>query len=339
MTIQDIADALGLSRNTISKALNDHPEIPKTTRDKVLHKAAELKYKQFAHLEYAGRPSPAKMGNVALLTRGEINTISFYSATINGIETKLSSNGCNLILTLVKSSDIESGILPPSINKLNIDGIICIEIFDKNYIETVLDAGLPVVFIDSLPNTVFPGRKYNIVLMENEVSSYTLTRMLIDRGHRSIGFVGDFHHCRSFYERWLGYDRALRETGHVGGDSFSITLKDTNPYLSIEWMKDQLLALKKLPSAFVCANDDMAISVIRSLKEMGHQVPSDIEVTGFDDIPNAEIIDPPLTTVHTYRHELGARAAESLFDRMEQPDRHNEIVHLETHIITRGSTK
>ncbi|GIP22486.1 LacI family DNA-binding transcriptional regulator [Paenibacillus sp. J22TS3] len=330
VTIQDIANALGLSRNTVSKALNNHPQIPEQTRDKIIQKAADLKYKNYSKL---------KMGNIALLTRGDINTISFYSETIRGIETSLSANGYNLILTLVKPEDIRSGTLPANIHQSNLDGIISVEIFDKPYMQKVLNTGIPTVFIDSLPNSVFELHKYDVIMVENELSTYQLTQLLIEHGHQNIGFIGDAAHCRSFYERWLGFTRALSHSGLGDCSQFSIQLEDTNPYLSVDWMTSQIKALNQLPTAFVCANDDIAISVIRSLKSLGYNIPADIEVTGFDDIPNSAIIEPALTTVHTYPYELGKRVVESLLNRIDQPDRHNETVYLETSLVWRESTK
>ncbi|AKG33451.1 LacI family DNA-binding transcriptional regulator [Paenibacillus durus] len=330
VTIQHIADALGLSRNTVSKALNNHPQIPDATREKILQKAAELKYKNFSSMN---------MGNIALLTRGDINAISFYAETIKGMETGLSAQGFNLILMLVKPDDIRSNVLPSNINPFNIDGIVCMEIFHEPYVETILGAGIPTVFIDFLPRTVFGSHKYDIVMVENEYSAYTLTKTLLEEGHENIGFIGDLYHCRSFYERWLGFERAMRESGQGPDLAFSITPDDTQPYLSVEWMTERLEALTKLPTAFVCANDDIGICAIRALKELKVQVPRQIEVTGFDDVPNAKIIDPPLTTVHTYPYELGTRVVETLLNRIEQPDRHKEIIYLESSVVLRGSTR
>lgn len=330
VTIQDIADALGLSRNTVSKALNNHPQIPDQTRDKIIQKAADLKYKNYSQM---------KIRNIALITRGDINAISFYSETIRGIETSLSANGYNLILTLVKPEDISSGILPVNIQQSNLDGIISVEIFDRQYMQKVLNTGIPTVFIDSLPNSMFEHHKYDVIMVENELSTYQLTKDLIDRGHQDIGFIGDVNHCRSFYERWLGFTRALSQGGLSDSSQFSIQLEDTNPYLSVDWKTSQIKSLKKLPTAFVCANDDIAICVIRSLKSLGYQIPTDIEVTGFDDVPNSAIIEPALTTVHTYPYELGIRVVESLMNRIDQPDRHNETVYLETSLVWRQSTK
>lgn len=330
VTIQNIADALGLSRNTVSKALNNHSHIPDATKEKILQKASELKYKNFSNMN---------MGNIALLTRGDINAISFYSETIKGMETRLSAQGFNLILTLVKPEDIQTNVLPANINPFNIEGIVCIEIFHKTYIETVLGTGIPTVFIDSLPNTVFAGHKYDIVMVENEMATYSLAKSLVDSGHKAIGFIGDLYHCRSFYERWLGFERALRDSDVMPDNAFNITSDDTQPYLSVDWMTAQLKSLNKLPTAFICANDDIGITAIRALKELNFHVPEQVEVAGFDDIANAKIIDPPLTTVHTYPYNLGMRVVESLLNRIEQPDRHSETVYLETSLVKRGSTR
>lgn len=333
VTIQHIADALGLSRNTVSKALNNHPQIPEQTRERVLQKAAELKYKNFSQI------SSMKIGNIALLTRGDINAISFYSETIKGMETRLSAQGYNLILTLVKPEDIRSNTLPANINQFNVDGIVCIEIFDRAYIQTILDTQIPTVFIDFIPNAVFSDYHYDVILMESEYAIYSLTRSLLETGHTELGFIGDYNHCRSFHERWIGFNRAIWDYRLERQTGYNITLEDNNPYLSVEWMVKQLQGLKALPTAFVCTNDDIGITVIRALKELGHQVPEQIEVTGFDDVANAEIISPPLTTVHTYPYDLGTRVVECLLTRIDQPARHNETIYLESRVIRRGSTK
>jgi LacI family transcriptional regulator len=339
ITIQDIADAMSLSRNTVSKALNNHPLIPQNTRERVIQKAIDLKYKQFSFQPYDETSTVKKTGNIVILTHWKINSISFFSEIIKGIEEKISSLGYNLVLSLVKPDDIENKTLPSNIHKNNIDGIICIDIFDKDYIPFILDTDIPCVFIDFIPNMVYPNQKYNIVLMENEQSSYTLTKNLIQHGNTEIGFIGDKHHCKGFYERWTGYQRALKEANLNADDAFSITLDDKNPYTETYWLMQQLKSLKKLPTAFVCANDDIAITVIRILKELGYFIPENIEVTGFGNIPDSEMIHTALTTVNNFRLELGTRAAESLFSRIERPDRHNEVVYLASEVVLRSTTR
>lgn len=339
VTIEDIANELGLSRNTVSKAFNNQPSLSPETREKIIKKAVELKYKEFAFYENSNSQPIMKTGNIALLAKGEINMSNFFSYIIKGLEEKISSQGYNLIITIVKSSDMENMTLPQSINKNNIDGIICIEIFNKEYTKVILDADIPTVFIDLSPDVNFENRKFNIILMENEYSTYRLTTHLIENGHKDIGFVGDINHCKSFYERWTGFQKALADFGLSNNRDSNIILEDNNPYCEYEWMREQLTKMKKLPTAFVCANDSIAITVMRVIKGMGFNIPSNVEVTGFDDVPESEIIDPPLTTIRTFKHDLGVRAAESLFSRIEKPDRHNEIIHLGTEIVFRGSTK
>lgn len=339
VTIEDIATELGLSRNTVSKAFNNQHNLSPETRQRIINKAKELNYKGFALLEDNMSQPAINKGNIVLLAKGEISIWNFFSSIIKGLEEKISSQGYNLIIAIVKPNEMENKLLPQSINKNNIDGIICVEIFNKEYTNVILDAGIPTVFIDLNPDIGFENRKFNLILMENEYSTYILTKHLVKNGHSEIGFVGDINHCKSFYERWAGFKKALSDSGLIENSDFSITLEDNNPYCEYEWMKEQLLKLKKLPTAFVCANDSIAITVIRVIKGLGLNVPNNIEVVGFDDIPESEIIDPPLTTVRTFKYDLGVRAAESLLLRIEKPDRHSEIIHLGTEIIYRSSTK
>src|SRR5690348_7414170 len=117
ITIQDIADDMNLSRNTVSKALNNHPLIPQNTRERVIQRAIEMKYKQFSLQPFNETPTVKKTGNIVILTHWRINSISFFADIIKGIEEKISTLGYNLVLSLVKSDDIVNKALPSNIHK------------------------------------------------------------------------------------------------------------------------------------------------------------------------------------------------------------------------------
>ncbi|NEU27338.1 LacI family transcriptional regulator [Paenibacillus polymyxa] len=337
VTIQDIADALGISRNTASKAINGSDSIPVDTRNKVIKKAIELKYKQFAYVE-TDSIIPKNQGNIALFTCNLPNSSHFGSFLISGLEKRISAEGYNLSIHIVRENETQAGILPNNFEASKVDGIICIEMFDPQYSELVTSLGLPTIFIDCSVDIFHPDLKADLLLMENEHSVYSVTKSLIDRGLTRIGFVGDYKHCKSFNERWVGYNRALIEAGLSVDLSSCIIDQDRNYFSESDWMDKQLEGISVLPSAFVCANDFIAVSVMKALKNKNLKIPEDIAVFGFDNAPESRIVEPHLSTVHIYNNEMGVTAAEMLLARVKDPSRPYQITHIRTEPIFREST-
>ncbi|MCV9949511.1 substrate-binding domain-containing protein [Paenibacillus sp. BT-177] len=337
VTIQDIADALGISRNTASKAINGSDSIPVDTRNKVIKKAIELKYKQFAYVE-TDSIIPKNQGNIALFTCNLPNSSHFGSFLISGLEKRISAEGYNLSIHIVRENEIQARTLPNNFEASKVDGIICIEMFDPQYSELVTSLGLPTIFIDCSVDIFCPDLKADLLLMENEHSVYSVTKSLIDRGFARIGFAGDYKHCKSFNERWVGYNRALIEAGLSVDLSCCIVDQDRNFFSESDWMDKQLEGMSALPSAFVCANDFIAVSVMKALKNKNLKIPEDIAVFGFDNAPESRIVEPHLSTVHIYNNEMGITAAEMLLARVKDPSRPYQITHIRTEPIFREST-
>ncbi|MGH2332269.1 LacI family DNA-binding transcriptional regulator [Thermoanaerobacter mathranii] len=335
VTMQFIADSLGLSRNTVSKALNGHPGVSQATKEKVIKKAAELKYKHFSFMDIE-KFDGKETGNIALLTANLPTNSHFGTSLLSGFEEKISSEGYNLSVYIIREAEISALSLPNNFDTSKVDGIICIELFDKKYTELINNLKIPTVFVDTIADIFYPELKADIILMENEHSTYVITKKLIDRGYTHIGFVGDYNHCRSFYERWAGFNRALLDSNIPLNLSYCIV--DNDKYFSIEWIGKQLDLMESLPSAFVCANDFIAINVLKALKERNIKVPDDIVICGFDDSTESRVVEPSLTTVHIFSSEMGIVAAEMLLSRIKNPSRPPQITHVKTEPIFRNST-
>lgn len=337
VTIQDIADALGLSRNTASKALNDSGNIPEETRNRVIKKAIELKYKQFAYMESEHIVTKVPR-NIALLTENLPNTSHFGSLLISGLEKRISAEGYNLSIHIVREMDQDALALPNNFDIANVDGIICIELFDLKYTQLITDLGIPTIFIDCASNICYPEFKADLLLMENEHSIYQMTKQLIEGGCNTIGFAGDYNHCKSFNERWVGYNRAMLEAGLQVDLSHCIVDNDRLCFSKPGWLNKRVAELKSLPEAYICANDFIAVDMIRALRARKITVPEDIVVCGFDNAPESRIIEPQLTTVHIYSNEMGIKAAEMLLSRIHSSSQPYQISHIVTKPIIREST-
>lgn len=336
VTLQDIADSLGLSRNTVSKALNNHLSIPEETRNRVIQKAIDMNYKQFAYFEQE-LSSPKRTGNIALLTASMPNNSHFGSSLLSGLEQKISAKGFNLSIHMVRENELTSLTLPVNFDKNNVDGIVCIEMFNKNYSEFITSLEIPVLFIDASADLTFTEIKTDILLMENVHSTFSMTKRLIDEGISSLGFIGDYRHCMSFNERWDGFNRALH-TARIPLDE-SLCILDGDRYIADQqWLKQRLASMSKLPAVFVCANDFIAINTIRILKELNIQVPGEVKICGFDNSRESRIVEPHLTTVHIHRTEMGFLSAEMLLSRIESPHKPPQVTHVKTSPVFRQST-
>lgn len=333
-TIQDIAKELGLSRNTVSKALNGSLNLAESTKEKILKKAIEMNYKHFAYVD-SSSVNIKKSSNIVFLSSSNPFDPYFWSYVIKGIEKKISDEGYNFSIRIIQPEELAQTSLPGNFNVNDIDGIICSEIFNEDYIKAIINTNIPTILIDTVANISFSDLACDIVLMENEHSVFKLTTEIIGKGHSQIGFVGIPGHCRSFYERWLGFNRALNTSGIEINPDFNIIPKSDS--YECDWIKEQLQNMNKLPTALVCANDNIAINTMIAIKSLNLSVPDDISVCGFDNAPQSLIVDPALATVHTHKEELGLRTAETLLWRLNNPHRPFQVTYIKTDVIIRDS--
>ncbi|EKQ57412.1 MULTISPECIES: LacI family DNA-binding transcriptional regulator [unclassified Clostridium] len=340
ITVQDIADELGISRNTVSKALNNTGTLAEATKSKIIQKAIEMGYKQFAYVNNASSISSNVSVNkeIALLTHSMPNNSHFGSHLLSGFEEKISTLGYRLSMYVVRDNELNSSSLPLNLNPELVDGIICIEMFDKNYCELICELGIPTLFIDSPCTHDSKPVNADILLMENYHSIYNIVKTLINNNKTTIGFVGDIYHCESFYERWKGYCSALLDLKIPFDITNSILENDKEPYVDPEWLGNKIMEIPVLPQVLICANDFIAINVIRALKHKNLSVPNDILICGFDDSMESKIIEPRLTTVRIPSYEMGDIAANLLLSRIDNPSIPFRTMHVRTSVKFREST-
>ena len=341
VTIQDIADALNISRNTVSKAINGTGSVAKDTKTKIYNKAAELGYKQFSMLNQiiAETTTPQTNYEIALFSHSVLNTSHFSSSLLNTFQERISALGYRLSMYTIRDDFMFQCELPANFNYEFTKGIIVIEMFDEKYTEFLCNLEIPTLFIDTFANTDRQKLKSDIMYMENFNCSYQMTLTLITNGYKEIGFVGDYLHCHSFYERWCGYRQAMYDSSLDNYNEYCILENDNLPYYNPELLASKIKALPCLPEAFVCANDYIAIDVIRALKSMNCTIPDDIKICGFDNSTESKIIDPPLTTANIPGDSMGHFAAETLLSRIQNPELSYRTIYVQTQIINRLSTQ
>lgn len=341
VNIQDIANALNISRNTVSKAINGTGNVSKDTKTKIFNKAAELGYKQFSMLNPNNAEAVAPHVNyeIALFSHSVLSTSHFSSPLLNAFQEHISSLGYRLSMYTIRDDFMNQCSLPPNFNHEFTKGIIVIEMFNEHYTEFLCNLKIPTLFIDTFANKHGRILKSDILYMENYNSTYQMTLSLLENGYKKIGFAGDYLHCHSFYERWNGYHHAMQDASISNYIDYCILETDDFSYNNPELLSSKIKELPSLPEAFVCANDFIAIDIIRALKYMNLTIPDDIKICGFDNSPESRIIEPPLTTANIPGNSMGHFAAEILLSRMQKPDLSYRTIYVQTQIINRSSTK
>ena len=263
ITVKDIADSLGLSRNTVSKALNGQ-YVPPRTREIVLNAAIELGYKSYHTVASSDNGTPHR--RIVLITSKMLMTMTFFIHVVRGIESALMEEENVELLQFTAAKTSFFNRLVDYLNENKVDGIICMELFQADYVPKLIELGYPIAFFD-FPIYVSLTGNYDIVLPESfsSVKNYCLT-LIGNRGCKTFGFVGDYTHCTSFYERFLAMREAIFLAGLKYDPAYSVIEKDTFPYGNPEELARAFAKMPSLPDCFIAANDTLAIDIIAALK-------------------------------------------------------------------------
>ncbi len=335
ITMQDIADACGLSRNTVSKVFNDRGNVPESTRQMVLEKARQMSYR---HIPEPNLPA-AQNRSIALFTLCMPGRNHYGSNFISHFANRMSRAGYTLMIYEIQPDEHAECRLPANFVLGNTAGIVCIEMFDRSYTDFITKLGLPVIFSDAYARADFSSMCGDFISMENTTSSIAVTSRLIELGAQRIGFVGDHNHCNSFYERWKGFRTSIARSGLTLDYQLCITEPNSALYGETAWLVQRLKKMPRLPDAFVCANDYLAIHLMKALKKINVNVPNDVMIVGFDDSPEASVTEPQLSTVRIPSAEMGFIAAGILLDRILRPTLPYRCCYVQTAPIWRSTTR
>lgn len=335
VTLQDIADLAGISRNTVSKILNGRYRGSQRVREHVLNLVREKNYKGMG--ENAKGKGKPEVKTILLLCREGISTDGFFPHLVNEIQRDVEARGYILQFYGITREELQAVRIPDGVVRGQVDGVVCMEIFHKDYIKKLIQYPAATVFLEFCHDIWSIDGRYDVVMMNSEHPVCVLTKQMIDRGCRSIGFVGDYVHCRGFYERYQGYCAALAEREMPLNRDLCITFADGERYFNRQELWKRLKHMPCMPDGFVAANDAIAISLMQTLQERGIRIPEDVKVISFDDIAEASEVRPPLTTVHTDGKALSRSAVECLLQRMADPGRDKRVVYVDTEIVYRNT--
>jgi len=329
LTIKDIAKLAKVSQSTVSKALNDRPDIGRETKQNILKIAEDHNFTPNAF----GKALKTRLTeSIGVIFRRDDNPLSsnpFYSRVLEGIEAELAFNDYNLVLHLVPEHNIP--VLPKMVRKKQVDAIVLVGIKHEAFVRQIQDANVPVILVD--PKTDIPGCSQ--VLIDNENGAFLATQHLIQSGHQKIGFISGELSRLSFKQRLDGYIKALKYHNIPVEEAL---IKAGGVEAGYDLTK-ALLMLPHRPTAIFSANDINAIYGYKAINEFNLRIPDDISIVGFDDIDLSKMAIPPLTTVRVYKEELGSVAVRQLRQAInEEQTGHTKII-IPVKLIKRSSVK
>lgn len=306
VTMSDIAAELGCSTVTVSKALSDKDGVSDELRQRIKQKANEMGYR----VSYFSKTSKeAATYNIGVLVAKRFisDPSAFYWVVYRYIVELLQKQSYYGILEVISEKDERVGLMPNSVADKKIDGIIALGQFSDPYVESMLSAQLPIVFLD------FYSSRSDVetVLSDNFFGSYSITNYLINNGHTRIGFIGTITATSSIQDRYMGYYKSLLEHGIPLRDDWVIDDRDS------EGVNFKSIAFPaEMPTAFVCNCDDTAYRVINQLKAMGYRIPDDISVVGYDNHIYSTISNPRITTMDINCYHMSSEAVEILVKKI-----------------------
>lgn len=345
-TIKQLAEELNLSRNTVAKALKNSNEVSSKTKQRVLNKARELNYNNinkelFSESGDVTSPSNVNNGSILFLTKTYAPDSEFWTAVLTGIESILSNAHYHLVIGIMSESDLKKMDFPTALKDPSIKGIILVEICDGAICNALLQYNLPIITVD-LPKDYNPVLDMiDIVTMENKKNIHRIVNYLISKGAERFAFVGDIYSAnvgRGFQERFDALQECLSDN-HLELDRKHCLLTETSDeFQDFQTVVKKLQKMASVPDVFICGNDRTAIQLIYALQFLGYQIPKDVSVVGFDDIPASERITPSLTTIQTPKKYLGIAAARQMLERIQYPNSSHSYMEYETKLIIRDST-
>lgn len=335
VTMKDIAQALGVSVATVSRALKDSPRISPERRELIKAYAREHNFipNMIAESLRHTRVKPLRIIGVIIPQF----THFYFSSILSGIEQEASTHGYRLMVAQSNEQYQREVAICQSFYENKVCGIIVSQAKDTmkyDHFQRLIDNGVPLVFFDRICTGVDASR----VVVDDYQGAYNAVKHLIDTGCRRIAYYGASMNLEISKNRYNGYYDALSRHGLVHDERF---VRYCDNRADAELITPELLQMEDHPDAFFAVNDDTAIGIMYTAKCMGFKVPDDISVCGFTNGQRAVACDPMLTTVEQRGHVVGEEAANILINKVEGNIPINKVERrvVRTRLIIRGSTR
>jgi LacI family transcriptional regulator, galactose operon repressor len=329
-TIVDIARKLGISPSTVSRALSDHPDVKRETKELIRRTAKELHYSPNPIARSLKGSSSTTLGVIVPEIKHD-----FFSSAISGIEDVAYRAGYTIVVSQSNENYDREVINTNTMVQHRVSGIIASisqNTKRSDHFHDLIKRKIPLVFFDRVAEEVNASK----VVIDDYQSAFDAVSYLIGKGYKRIAHFSGPKQLGISVKRWNGYVDALKknqlpllhEFVRNGG------LHEQNGYHSM----DVLIQEKKIPDAVFAVSTPVAIGAFLRIKEANLRIPDDVAIIGFSNNRITTLVDPPLTTVDQPSFEMGRKAGELLIDTIEKRIIEPQTLVLPTKLIVRGST-
>lgn len=331
-TIYDIAENLGLTAATVSRALNNNPKISEKTRKLVQKTALEMNYEQNT---LAKALKSGKSFNVGVIVpRIDSN---FFASVIRGIEEELYPKGYHVIICQTHDQEEQEIGNINSLLSAQVDGIL-MSITNaqtkSNIFESISKKNVPLIFFDRKKDIA----NVSSVTIDDFNGAYQATKHLIKQGYKRIAHLSNDRRLEIFKNRYLGYKQAILDHGLEYDEN--LVVKTNSKVLSGRTSTAQLLNLQNPPDAIFSASDFSALGAIQEIKSRGLKIPEDISVIGFSNEPFTRFMELSITSVDQFPIEMGRKTALLFLEEVDKKIRtkKSQQIVLQPELIIRKSS-
>lgn len=329
--LADIAEKVGVSTVTVSKALSGQKGVSEEMREKIKQLADELGYRSPSENK---RQTTEKQYNIGVIIQEVYldKYDSFYLTMYQELNKRAVARGCFMLLESMSRESVLSNVMPLLVQEKKVDGLIVVGDMTQTYMEHLEEkAGIPVVCMDFYNDTI----NLDTVISNSFYGTYALTNYLFQMGHKKIAYVGTVGTTNSITDRYLGYAKSLLEHHIEVRKDYVIDDRDT---------KTGRMDLEKyyqlpedMPSAFVCNCDLAASYLIRKLRANGYRVPEDISVVGFDNYLFPGLCDIGITTYEVNIGEMARRVVHKIVRKIANENYTAGVFIVDGHMVIKDS--
>lgn len=305
----DIARKLGISVVTVSKALAGKDGVGKELKDKIIAAALEMGY-QKKQVTYQPKPDVVSIG-IVLAERLRRPEHSFYWALYISLMEAFKTSNFLCFLETISDQDESTATLPQFVQQHQVSGVVVLGAIQKHYLQTLASQHIPLVLLDHYCDDLAAG----CVVTDSLYGGYEMTRHLLTKGHRRIGYVGSIHQNMNAQDRYYGYCKALERAGIAVREDWVIADRSADGFLQ------QFALPEDMPTAFFCSCDQSAYHFIKDLQRRGYCIPEQISVVGFYDHIFATLLEPQLTTFRIDMTQMAAVTVSLLKSLMRGEER------------------
>lgn len=335
MNIKDIARIAGVGVSTVSRVLNNHPDVKDETRERILQ---VIKDSNYIPNNSARILKQNNTKNIGVLVKGVFNP--FFSEMINIIGNEIHELGYTMILQQNDYTfDEDMDTLLGFIKEKRLQGVICL---GGNFIDIKEDSfdsiNIPIVLTSVNTISNVGKSKYSSIGIDNKKSAYDVTTYLMELGHRNIAIMlGEKDDLGIGWWRLKGFKEALEEKGYNFSEANSVLIGNYDTESAYRATK-KLLSERKDITAIFAISDRMAIGVAKAVLDSGLKIGEDISIIGFDGMDISEFYNPGITTVRQPKQLMATKSIKHLFNLINQKENHKHML-LDTKLVKRESCK